>query len=310
MNGMEVLEIKEKVETKPANVKEAIAAGWKTAEEMYITAGVCRDTFNKFLSDVRKSISEKQDSGCRIDPTANLVVKLGSSHKAYYHPKVEKAFQLYLMKNQANWTSKKELMSNLQISSDTIEQIINDLSCRRPAETQTHIKKGGYHNSEVFYDDYLVNMITAELAKHNTNQNTGIIQKQMSTEAKEQGILLNAVANSGDLKAAQALCNLIMEKTQIQAENKRLLEQTKQMEHALEYDEVVGWKKWSELKKELAQNFELLRHKINYTKLFDEVGLVENDDYKRKVMGFDKFPTVLISPEAEDTLWDWLDGHH
>ena len=60
----------------------------------------------------------------------------------------------------------------------------------------------------------------------------------------------------------------------------------------------------------LAQNFELLRHKISYTKLFDEVGLVENEDYKRKVMGFDKFPTVLISPEAEDMLWDWLDGHH
>ena len=214
------------------------------------------------------------------------------------------------IKEETKWTSKKELMSNLQISSDTIEQIINDLSCRRPADTQNHIKKGGYHNSEVFYDDCLVNMITAELAKHNTNQNTGIIQKQISTEAKEQGILLNAVANSGDLKAAQALCDLIMEKTQIQAENKRLLEQTKQMEHALEYDEVVGWKKWSELKKELAQNFELLRHKINYTKLFDEVGLVENEDYKRKVMGFDKFPTVLISPEAEDMLWDWLDGHH
>ena len=85
------------------------------------------------------------------------------------------------------------------------------MSCRRPADIQYHIKKGGYHNTEVFYDDYLVNMITAELAKHNTNQNTGVIQKQMSTEAKEQGILLNAVANSGDLKAAQALCNLIME---------------------------------------------------------------------------------------------------
>ena len=61
-----------------------------------------------------------------------------------------------------NWTSKKELMNNLQISSDTIEQIISGLSCRRPADTQNHIKKGGYHNSEVFYDDYLVNMITAE----------------------------------------------------------------------------------------------------------------------------------------------------
>ena len=47
-----------------------------------------------------------------------------------------------------NWTSKKELMNNLQISPDTIEQIISDLSCRRPADTQNHIKKGGYHNSE------------------------------------------------------------------------------------------------------------------------------------------------------------------
>ena len=55
-------------------------------------------------------------------------------------------------------------MNNLQISSDTIEQIISDFSCRRPADTQNHIKKGGYHNSEVFYDDYLVNMITAGLA--------------------------------------------------------------------------------------------------------------------------------------------------
>lgn len=55
------------------------------------------------------------------------------------------------VKEETKWTSKKELMSNLQISSDTIEQIINDLSCRRPADTQSHIKKGGYHNSEVFY---------------------------------------------------------------------------------------------------------------------------------------------------------------
>ena len=71
MNGMEVLEIK------PTNVKEAVAAGWKTAEEMYTTAGVCRDTFNQFLSDVRKSMSEKSDSRCFTDDTANLVVKLG-----------------------------------------------------------------------------------------------------------------------------------------------------------------------------------------------------------------------------------------
>ena len=69
-----------------------------------------------------------------------------------------------------NWTSKKELMNNLQISSDTIEQIISDLSCRRPADTQNHIKKGGYHNSEVFYDDYLVKLIQSKLLSNKANQ--------------------------------------------------------------------------------------------------------------------------------------------
>ena len=35
----------------------------------------------------------------------NLVVKLGSAHKAYYHPKVEEAFQTWLLRNQATQTS-------------------------------------------------------------------------------------------------------------------------------------------------------------------------------------------------------------
>ena len=214
---------------------------------------------------------------------------------------------LEIKKVEKDWVSKKELMSNLQISSDTIEQIINDLSCRRPADTKNHIKKGGYHNSENFYDGYLVNMITAELAKHNTNQNTGIIQKQMSTEAKEQGILLNAVANSGDLKAAQALCDLIMEKTQIQAENKRLLEQTKQMEHALNYTAVIGWKKWSDLKRELAQSFEIFKHRINFKTVAAEAGLVEETDYAERIYGEDCFPTTMVSESGIDKIYDCFD---
>ena len=55
--------------------------------------------------EVRNAVSNKPNSGYRIDPTANLVVKLGSAHKAYYHPKVEEAFQAWLMKNQANQKS-------------------------------------------------------------------------------------------------------------------------------------------------------------------------------------------------------------
>ena len=305
MNGMEVLEIK-KEGSKPTNVEEAITAGWKTAEEMYTTANSSKSTWDRFMVDAKNAMSKKSNSSCFTDDTTEKCIT-GPHNTKYYHPKVEKAFQAWLMKNQANWTSKKEIMSNLQISSDTIEQIINDLSCRRPADTQNHIKKGGYHNSEVFYDDYLVNMITAELAKHNTNQNTGVIQKQMSTEAKEQGILLNAVANSGDLKAAQALCNLIMEKTQIQAENKRLLEQTKQMEHALNYTAVIGWKRWSDLKKELAQNFEIFKHRISFKTVAAEAGLVEETDYAERIYGEDCFPTTMISESGIDKIYNCYD---
>ena len=305
MNGMEVLEIKNE-ESKPTNVEEAITAGWKTAEEMYTTANSSKSTWDRFMVDAKNAMSKKSNSSCFTDDTTEKCIT-GPHNTKYYHPKVEKAFQAWLMKNQANWTSKKEIMSNLQISSDTIEQIINDLSCRRPADTQNHIKKGGYHNSEVFYDDYLVNMITAELAKHNTNQNTGVIQKQMSTEAKEQGILLNAVANSGDLKAAQALCNLIMEKTQIQAENKRLLEQTKQMEHALNYTAVIGWKRWSDLKKELAQNFEIFKHRISFKTVAAEAGLVEETDYAERIYGEDCFPTTMISESGIDKIYNCYD---
>ena len=63
-----------------------------------------------------------------------------------------------------------------------------------------------------------------------TNQNTGAIQKQMNKEAKDQEIILNAVAKSGDLKAAYALWDLIVEKTRLQSKNKRLSESAKQME--------------------------------------------------------------------------------
>ncbi|MDY5646799.1 MAG: hypothetical protein SPF22_07350 [Candidatus Onthovivens sp.] len=127
-----------------------------------------------------------------------------------------------LNKNNKNWTSKKKLMNNLQIDPDTIERIISSLSIEIGFDTQNHIKKDGYRNSEIFYDDCLLNMIIEELSKHNTNQNTGAIQKQE--------IILNAVAKSGDLKAAYALWDLIVEKTRLQAKNKRLSEFAKQME--------------------------------------------------------------------------------
>ena len=92
----------EKTESKPVNVEEAVAAGWKTAKEMYEAADVGERTWRRFMADVSNAMLKKQDSGCETTVIANLVVKLGSSHKAYYHPKVEEAFQLWLKKNAMN----------------------------------------------------------------------------------------------------------------------------------------------------------------------------------------------------------------
>ena len=134
-----------------------------------------------------------------------------------------------ILNKNKNWTSKTELMINLDINSDTIDQIISEFSIHLLFQVVLNgIKKGGYHNLETYYDDFLVAVIKAK-AKYYTNQNTNATK-----EAKELGNLLNTVINSGDLKAARNLCDLIMEKIQIQSENKKMSEQTKQIDKEIE----------------------------------------------------------------------------
>ena len=74
------------------------------------------------------------------------------------------------IKNGADWMSKQELMDFCKCSDKTLEQIISKLSIEVNFDTQNHIKKGGYHNSEVFYDDYLVKLIQAKLLSNKANQ--------------------------------------------------------------------------------------------------------------------------------------------
>lgn len=61
-----------------------------------------------------------------------------------------------IKKGENNWISKKELAEIC--SCRTITNVVDDLSKENDFASQIHIKKGGYHNSEVFYDDYLVKM--------------------------------------------------------------------------------------------------------------------------------------------------------
>ena len=77
------------------------------------------------------------------------------------------------VKNEADWMSKKELAEFCKCSLRELEQIIASLNCETGFAIQSHIKKGGYHNLEVFYDGYLVKLIQAKLLSKQTNQGSG-----------------------------------------------------------------------------------------------------------------------------------------
>ena len=227
-------------ENKPKNVEEAIKAGWKTAKEMYECAGVCRDTFNEFILAVRNAVYNKPNSSCRIDPTTNKCIT-GAHNIKYYHPKVEEAFQSWLMKNQANQGR----------ASDTI--------------------------------------------------------KEATTQAVEKDLVMTEVIKSGNVEAFNQLMNQYKLAFDTAQENKRLLEQAKQMEHALNYTAVIGWKKWSDLKKELAQNFEIFQHRISFKTVAAEAGLVKETDYAERIYGEDCFQTTMISESGIDKIYDCYD---
>ena len=229
------------VENKPKNVEDAIKAGWRTAEEMYTTANSSKSTWDRFMVDIRNAISKKPNSRCFIDDTANLVIKLGSSHKAYYHPKVEEAFQAWLMKNQAN------------------------------------------------------------------QGRASVTIKEATTQAVEKDLVMTEVIKSGNVEAFNQLINQYKLAFDTAQENKRLLEQAKQMEHALNYTAVIGWKKWSDLKRELAQNFEIFQHRISFKTVAAEAGLVKETDYAERIFGEDCFPTTMISESGIDKIYDCYD---
>ena len=207
-----------------------------------------------------------------------------------------------------HWTSKKELMDILQCSSDTLERIIGDLSIRNDADTQNHIKKGGYHNSEVFYDDDLVKAIQLKLKQNGVSQGKqiGIIKQSNIGD-----MAIGFVFTSGSYEQKMDMLAFLQKQTEeqhiIEQQNNQLLEQNRQMAHALDYTSVIGWKKWSELKKELAQDIELFQHRISFKTVAAEADLVKGVDYAERIFGEDCYPTTLISPAGEDKIYDRYD---
>lgn len=77
--------------------------------------------------------------------------------------------ELTVFKNE-NWTCKKDVAKSFGVDEKTIQTIVNEqLTMETTFQPQFHIKKGGYHNSQVLYDDELVNAIGLQLKKNALN---------------------------------------------------------------------------------------------------------------------------------------------
>ena len=73
-------------------------------------------------------------------------------------------------KAEQNWISKKELMDICKCDVRTITNIVDGLNKETGFLIKNHMKKGGYRNLEVFYDDYLVKLIQSKLLSNQVNQ--------------------------------------------------------------------------------------------------------------------------------------------
>ena len=87
----------------------------------------------------------------------------------------------------------------------------------------------------------------------------------------------------------------------LHSENKGLVKENKMLKHQVEYNEVIGCSKWSDVKK-------LLGLKMKWEDVREELDLEENVDYFKKCMGYDKFPTTLITDNALNRIKELADS--
>ena len=106
----------------------------------------------------------------------------------------------------------------------TVEQIINDLNSTTSRAIQSHIKKSGYHNLEVFYDDYLVKLIQTKLKQNAINAGGQRTEGSVIKQDNQQDLFIGCVATKGTPAEKRSLAEHLM----VMADQQELLEQTKQ----------------------------------------------------------------------------------
>ena len=140
--------------------------------------------------------------------------------------------KINLIENATKWYSKKEICSICKCDIRTITNIIESLNKESSFQIKSHIKKGGYHNLEVFYDDYLVKLIQTKLKKNAMNAGGQRTEGSVIKQDNQQDLFIGCVATKGTPDEIRSLAQHL----QNFANQKELLEQTKQQNHQLQLE--------------------------------------------------------------------------
>ena len=180
----------------------------------------------------------------------------------------------------------KEIAIALNVSYDTVNRCVKRIF---PDKFQ--------HGKTSYFSETEVAAISRELK----NNKSVLSHQTVAVSATVQNSFTGLELQKNFYEASLAYAKFL------ESENEKLKAENKQLTHALEYDAIVGWKRWTDLKEEWKKDFEELKHRVSFGYLIEKAGLVAEEDYKEKVMGFDKFPTKMISPSGEEKLWNYFD---
>ena len=136
------------------------------------------------------------------------------------------------------------------------------------------------HGISTFWNEDEVSAISIEIKKNIGKGNSFLTvgsNQQLPITRKE--VMKNAANALKDLLTA--IADMDSNQSALQAENEML-------KHQVEYNEVIGCSRWSDVKK-------LLGLKSKWEDVCNQLHLEENVDYFKKCMGYDKFPTIMIT---------------
>ena len=326
------------LENKPKNAEEAIKAGWKTAKEMYTTCETSRQTWENFVADIRKSISQKPNSSCAIDCiTKNCIT--GAHNTKYYHPKVEEAFQLWLRRNAINAGgqrtegsiikqeihdivdnsgykyTKEGICSICNVDEKTFRRFFEEARLDTTVQPKIiterdFISIGSSHKK--LYTEQVLQKFQLWLKKNAMNAGGQRTEGSIIKQDNQKDLFIGCIATKGTPAEIRSLADHLME----MANQKELLEQTNQqnqqlqlenqtMKSTLQYDKVKGWYRWGDLKRQWKPHCDRLK-KSNYETIFYEAGLEYGKDYEEIVFSGCEFPTCMVSPTAVPKLISYL----